>query len=61
MTDDVVEFGERLAGTHTIIAGNADELGAPRPHPDAHLYHVEEGLRRHAAQIREFLEEEYYR
>lgn len=57
---DVREYGDRLAGTQAIIEGNADELGARRPHPDAHLYDVEESLRHHAKEIDEFLRGAYY-
>ena len=57
----VVELGDRLAGAVATMNGEADELAARRPHPDAHLYDVEEGLRFRAGELDEFLQEEYYR
>lgn len=57
----VIELGDRLDGAATVMEGEADELAARRPHPDAHLYDVEEGLRGHAQDLNEFLQEEYYR
>lgn len=59
--DRVAEFGDRLAGAVKILSGEADELAARRPHPDAHLYDVEAGLRVHAADLDQWLAEEYYR
>lgn len=57
----LLEFGERLAGAVSTMRGEADELSARRPHPDAHLYDVESGLRHRADELEAFLEEEYYR
>lgn len=56
-----VAFGDRLAGAVATMAGEADELAARRPHPDAHLYDIEETLRLRAADIEGWLEEAYYR
>lgn len=57
----VVELGDRLQGAVATMAGEADELAARRPHPDAHLYDVEEGLRRRSEELNAFLEANYYR
>lgn len=59
--DDVIEYGERLGGAVAVMTGEADELAAHRPHADSHLYDIEEGLRGHAADLRGFLEDEYYK
>jgi hypothetical protein len=56
-----VELGDRLAGAVATMEGEAAELAARRPHPDAHLYHIEEGLRVRARDLDAFLEEAYYR
>ena len=57
----VLELGDRLDDAAKVMGGEADELAARRPHPDAHLYDIEEGLRHHAAEVDEFLQEHYYR
>lgn len=59
--DERAEFGDRLADAAAVMDGEADELAARRPHPDAHLYDVEEGLRLHAAELDEWLQAAYYR
>lgn len=41
----VIELGDRLDGAVATMSGEADELAARRPHPDAHLYDIEIGLR----------------
>ncbi|WP_233511912.1 hypothetical protein [Haloferax sp. Atlit-12N] len=46
-----------LTDAENLMSGEADELACRRPHPDEHLYHVEEGLRFHANSIRESHEE----
>lgn len=35
------------------MRAEAGELAARRPHPDAHLYDIEEGLRFHARELRD--------
>lgn len=57
----VIELGDRLDGAAATMEGEADELAARRPHPDAHLYDVEEGLRRRSEQLNEWLEANYFR
>ena len=57
----VVEYGDRLAGAVATMSGEADEIAARRPHQDAHLYDIEEGLRFRADELESWLEEEYYR
>jgi len=57
----VIELGDRLAGAVATMEGEADELAARRPHLDAHLYDIEEGLRFRAEELDEFLQEAYYR
>lgn len=57
----VIELGDRLSGAVATMEGEADELAARRPHPDAHLYDVEEGLRFRAEQLDDWLQENYYR
>lgn len=57
----VIELGDRLGGAVATMEGEADELAARRPHPDAHLYDIEEGLRFRAEELDDFLEEVYYR
>lgn len=57
----VIELGDRLGGAVATMEGEADELAARRPHPDAHLYDIEEGLRFRAEELDEFLQEVYYR
>lgn len=37
-----------LNDAEKVMLGEADEIAARRPHPDAHLYDIEEGLRFHA-------------
>lgn len=54
LENEVVEYDGRLEGAIASLGGEADELGARRPHPDEHLYHVEEGLRWKADQLREW-------
>lgn len=58
---ETVEFGDRLAGAVATMRGEAGEIAARRPHPDAHLYDIEEGLRFRADGLESWLEEEYYR
>jgi hypothetical protein len=55
------EFGDRLAGAVKTMKGEADELAARRPHPDAHLYDIEEGLRHRADELESWLQGAYYR
>lgn len=55
----VSEFGDRLQGAAATMAGEADELAARRPHRDAHLYDVEEGLRFRSEQLDEWLDGNY--
>lgn len=57
----VIELGDRLAGAVATMDGDADELAARRPHPDGHLYDIEERLRFRAQELDAFLQEEYYR
>lgn len=57
----VIELGDRLSGAVATMEGEADELAARRPHPDAHLYDVEESLRFRAEELDNWLQEEYYR
>ena len=54
------KYGDRLADAAKTMAGEADELATCRPHPDAHLYDIESGLRHRAGEIEAFLKEEYY-
>ena len=51
------EMHGKLEGAIATLSGEADELGARRPHPDAHLYDVEEQLRWKAEQLREWVDE----
>jgi len=60
-TEDVTEYGDRLAGAAAVMEGEADELAAHRPHADPHVYDIEDGLRGHADDLNVFLEEAYYR
>lgn len=57
----VIELGDRLAGAVSTMRGEAGEIATRRPHPDAHLYHVEEGLRFRAEEIDGWLQEAYHR
>lgn len=57
----VIELGDRLDGAVATMDGEADELAARRPHRDAHLYDIEEGLRFRAEELEKFLQEVYYR
>lgn len=57
----VLELGDRLDGAAKTMVGEADELAARRPHSDAHLYDVEEGLRQRGEDLSAFLKEHYYR
>jgi len=57
----VIELGDRLAGAVATMEDEVDELAVRRPHPDAHLYDIEEGLRFRAEELDKFLREEYYR
>lgn len=57
----VIELGDRLSGAVATMEGEAGELAARRPHPDSHLYDVEEGLRHRAGDLDEWLREAYYR
>ncbi len=50
----LLETDGRLEGAIATLAGEADELAARRPHPDAHLYDVEEQLRWKANRLREW-------
>lgn len=54
------KYGDRLADAAKTMAGEADELATRRPHPDAHLYDIESGLRHRVGGIEAFLKEEYY-
>jgi hypothetical protein len=58
---DVHALGGALEDLYPILEGNADELGARRPHPDAHLYDIEESLRMNANYAQNIIREEYYR
>jgi hypothetical protein len=60
-TRDVHALGGALEDLYPILEGNADELGARRPHPDAHLYDIEESLRMNANYAQNIIREEYYR
>lgn len=53
-------LGGGLEDAAAILDGEADELAGRRPHPDAHLYDVEDGLRRAAERARETLRVWYY-
>lgn len=53
-------YGDRMADAAKLMRGEADELAA-RDDVDDHLTDVIEGLRHHAEEIEDFLEEEYYR
>ncbi|WP_226043370.1 hypothetical protein [Natrinema sp. DC36] len=55
------QFGDRLAGAVATMDGEAGELAARRPHPDAHLYDIEEGLRFRAGELDSWLQGAYYR
>lgn len=57
---EITEFGDRLDAAMKIMRGEAGELEA-RDDVDRHLQDVIEGLRHHADEIEEFLQEEYYR
>ncbi|MFC7128460.1 hypothetical protein [Haloferax chudinovii] len=46
-----------LTDAENLMSGEADELAYRRPHPDEHLYDVEEGLRFSSNSIRESHEE----
>lgn len=59
-TTDVTEYGDRLGGAVATMRGEADELAARRPHPDAHLYDIEEGLRFRAGELDAWLTEHDY-
>jgi len=50
------EMRGRLQSTLSTMKGEAGELAARRPHPDAHLYDVEEQLRWKAETIQEWLD-----
>lgn len=54
LENEVVEYDGRLEGAIATLSGEADELGGRRPHPDPHLYDVEEGLRWKADQLRQW-------
>jgi len=57
---EVLHLGEGLRNAKADLAGEAAELANRRPHPDAHLYDVEEGLRHAAKEAEEMLTEWYY-
>jgi len=57
--ENITMYGDRLAGAAKIMRGEADELAA-RDNVDDHMNDVIEGLRHHAEEIEEFLQEEYY-
>ena len=57
----VIELGDRLDGAVSTMRGEAEELAARRPHPDAHLYHIEEGLTFRADGLGDWLQHNYYR
>jgi hypothetical protein len=57
----VLELGEHLADAVATLQGEAEELAARRPHPDAHLYDVEEGLRHRAVELSDWMDDHYYR
>jgi len=58
--ENICMYGHRLADAAKIMCSEADEL-ATRDDVDDHMADVIEGLRHHAEEIEEFLEEEYYR
>jgi len=58
--ENISMYGDRLADAAKIMRGEAGELEA-RDDVDEHLNDVIEGLRHHAEEIEEFLQEEYYR
>jgi len=58
--ENISMYGDRLTDAAKVMRGEADELAA-RDDVDDHLNGVIEGLRHHAGEIEEFLQEEYYR
>lgn len=58
--ENISMYGDRLAAAAKIMRGEAVELAA-RDDVDDHLTDVIEGLRHHADEVEEFLEDEYYR
>lgn len=54
------ELAGALQGDVATLKGEAEELAHRRPHPDAHLYDIEEQLRWRAEQSQEALELWYY-
>jgi len=59
--DRVHQLGAGLEAAAACLAGEAGELATRRPHPDGHLYDVEEGLRLAAEGANDRLTEAYYR
>lgn len=57
LENEVVEYDGRLEGAIATLSGEADELAYRRPHPDAHLYDVEEQLRWKADQLTDWRDE----
>ena len=57
LEDEVARYHGKLEGARCTLAGEADELAARRPHPDEHLYDVEEQLRWKAEDVKEFEDE----
>jgi hypothetical protein len=60
-TEDFHRVAGALRDSSLQMWGEANELAARRPHPDAHLYDIEEGLRRASENVEEILDEVYYR
>lgn len=56
----VLHLGGGLENAESTLWGEAKELACRRPHPDAHLYDVEEGLRHAANEAGEVLKRWYY-
>ena len=56
-TERLWRLAALLNDAENLMLGEADELAARRPHPDAHLYDIEEGLRFHANHLEESREE----
>ena len=53
-------LGAGLMNAKATLEGEAAELAHRRPHSDAHLYDVEEGLRHAAGEAEDLLTRWYY-